>query len=108
MFLIEPPAAIDGGEVTLTTKAGAELAIGITWRHYGERELRALLRTNATDAQLLAEMIKAWSGVGDFDGTPIEPSERAIARLLDQLDEAAPKALFQAFNQARRDAARKN
>lgn len=110
MFRIQAPEAISAVVRVQPRAASAEpIDIPVRFRHYGERELHALARVpGTTDAQLLAEVILGWDGVADFDGTPVLPTERAIARLLDQLPEEAPRAFLDAFKAARDAAARGN
>lgn len=109
MIRIEAPAAIEA-PVHLRTRGAeaADVTITVRFRHYGDRELRALARTQATEPQLLAEMILGWDGVADHDDEPVPPTERAIARLLDQLDDGAAKAFITAYKAARDAAARGN
>lgn len=111
MFRIQAPDAIPA-TVRVQPKGAAPgapaIEIPVRFRHYGERELAALARVGTTDALLLAEMIVSWDGVADFDGEPVAPTERAIARLLDQLNADAPRAFLEAFKAARDAAARGN
>lgn len=107
MLKIEAPKTLDG-QVTVDKKDGTSITLDVTWLHYGERELRALLRQPATEAQLINELLSGWKGVADADGALIPPSERAIARLLDQLVPESPKRFFEAYRKALDDAASGN
>ncbi|MBI5270141.1 MAG: hypothetical protein HY856_10750 [Burkholderiales bacterium] len=111
MLQIQAPDKLPPVEVTnlRALRAQADTSIKVTFRFYGDRELRSLAKTpGITDAQFLAQLILEWDGVCDFDGSAVPPSERAIARLLDQLEEGAASQFIAAFRTARAEAARGN
>jgi hypothetical protein len=107
MFQLEDPTTIDDS-VTLTTKKGDKVTLGIVWRYIGPNERAALLRECTDHVQLFAVVIATWSGVGDSRGLQLPPTPRAIGALLDQLESEAPKQLGARWAEKLREAEAKN
>jgi hypothetical protein len=107
MFKLIDPTTF-AGQVTLTTKAGASVTLDVTWRALGDHELGVRMTGDTRTTAALARLIAEWQGVADQNDQPLPPSELAIAKLLDNMDEHAPRAFFEAYAKARRDAAQGN
>ncbi len=88
----------------------AGVPLQITWRHKTGRQLSAWLASSAdraSDADLLAEVIESWSGVGGVDGAALPYSPENLAALLDAYP-AAGKELVLAYHRQLADARQKN
>lgn len=111
MFSIVPAPTFECSVNLSRPDADAPVAVRITWRHKGRRELQAWLRDDAKktgdDAEWLDLVVAAWSGFVDPDGKPVDYSKTALAALLAAFPSAGQE-LYLAYLARLQDARAKN
>ena len=105
------PAPTLAREVEIPVAEGEPARITCVWRAKGPNGLQEFLArakgVNASDAELLAEVLQSWSGPLDEDGQPLPVTARHIAALLDDYP-GALAALVKDYMDGCQEAFRKN